>query len=152
MKQRRWTSPSPLWEGETTSYCQLFFLSEVLINSWWTGQNDQAFFRTNYDLFPFDPSLLPSPWSLPKECSSANSLSWRIWREGLLYNVSNAEEKLLSSAYLSVIAGCLGYKLQGWLCCPLLSQGDVLLHNKRSTLHLQLWASVRFFTSNISQA
>ncbi|XP_035171196.1 glioma pathogenesis-related protein 1-like isoform X2 [Oxyura jamaicensis] len=34
----------------------------------------------------------------------------------------------------------LGSKLQGWLCCPLLSHGAVLLGNQCSTLHLQLRA------------
>uniref|UniRef100_A0A8B9U488 SCP domain-containing protein n=1 Tax=Anas zonorhyncha TaxID=75864 RepID=A0A8B9U488_9AVES len=35
---------------------------------------------------------------------------------------------------------CLGSKLQGWLCCPLLSHGAVLLRKKCSTLYLQLRA------------
>ena len=72
-------------------------------------------------------------------------------RAGLRRNASDAEAKLLSLVYLSVSADCLGYKLQGWLCCPLLSQCGVLLHNQRSTLHLQLRAGVRFFITNTSQ-
>lgn len=72
-------------------------------------------------------------------------------RAGPPRNASDAEAKLFSPVYPSVFAGCLGYKLQGWLCCPLLSQGGILLHDQRSTLHLQLWAGVRFFVTNISQ-
>lgn len=72
-------------------------------------------------------------------------------REGFLSNASDAKAKLLSPMYPSVFADCLGYKLQGWLCCPLLSQDGRHLHNQCSTLHLQLRAGVRFFSTNISQ-
>lgn len=72
-------------------------------------------------------------------------------RAGLPRNASDAEAELFSPVYPSVFADCLGYKLQGWLCCPLLSQGGVLLHNQRSALHLQLRAGVRFFVTNMSQ-
>ncbi|XP_068525262.1 glioma pathogenesis-related protein 1-like isoform X4 [Anas acuta] len=49
-----------------------------------------------------------------------------------------------NSRFLSKIqqtkCNCLGSKLQGWLCCPLLSHGAVLLRKKCSTLYLQLRA------------
>lgn len=66
-------------------------------------------------------------------------------------NFSGAELKPLSPVYPSVFAGSLGCKLQGWLCSPVLSQGEIHLHTQCSTLRLQLWAGVSFFVMNISQ-
>lgn len=114
----------------------IFSFRVVLMNTWSIRQNHQVFFRTNCD-FDIHHCRFP-PRSLPK-------------RAGLPRNASDGEAKLFSPVYPSVFAGCLGYKLQGWLCCPLLSQRGILLHNQCSALHLQLRAGVRFFVTNISQ-
>lgn len=102
-------------------------------------------------LWFWDPSLLLSPMEPAQGMLLSQFVVMKQRRAGLLRNASDAEAKPLSPVYLSVFADCLGYKLQGWLCCPFLSQGGILLHNQRSALHLQLRASVRFFITNISQ-
>lgn len=72
-------------------------------------------------------------------------------RAGLFPHASDVKADVHSLAFMFVFSDCLGSKLQGWLCCPLLSHGAVLLRKKCSTLYLQLRAGVSFSMTDISQ-
>lgn len=59
--------------------------------------------------------------------------------------------KACVTVYPPFFAGSLGCKLQGWLCCVLLSRSEIHQHPQRSALRLQLRATVRVLVSNIPQ-